>query len=148
MVIETIVGNLINFDIGQRNIEKVYLSSDDLVKRIQRVKTDHGRELGIRLREAKDLEDGDILAVEEKKIIVIQVLAEYVLVIRPMSMKQMGEIAHQLGNRHLPAQFEGEEMIVQYDYLVEDYLKSSSIPYNREQRRMKQAFRHVGHEHG
>jgi len=148
MIIETIVGNLNSFDIGHRHMEKVYLSSDDLVKRIQRVKTDHGRELGIRLQEAKDLEDGDILAVEEKNLIVIQVLAEYVLVIRPMSMKQMGEIAHQLGNRHLPAQFEGGEMIVQYDYLVEEYLKSSAIPYNREQRRMKQAFRHVGHQHG
>ncbi|MCL6616910.1 MAG: urease accessory protein UreE, partial [Anoxybacillus ayderensis] len=69
------------------------------------------------------------------------------LVIRPTSIKQMGEIAHQLGNRHLPAQFEGEEMLVQYDYLVEELLKQLHIPYQREKRKVKQAFRHIGHSH-
>ena len=33
------------------HIEKVYLESAHLVKRIQRVTTDHGKEIGIRLKE-------------------------------------------------------------------------------------------------
>ena len=40
----------------------------------------------------------------------------------------MGDIAHQLGNRHLPAQFTETEMLIQYDYLVEDLLKSWVSP--------------------
>jgi urease accessory protein len=135
-------------DYENRHIERVFLRSDDLVKRIQRVTTDHGRELGIRLREPKDLVDGDVLYLDEKNIIVINVLSDDLLVICPASMKQMGEIAHQLGNRHLPAQFEGDEMFVQYDYLVEELLKQLDIPYSREQRKVKQAFRHIGHHHG
>jgi urease accessory protein len=65
----------------------------------------------------------------------------------PTSIRQMGEIAHQLGNRHLPAQFEGNEMLVQYDYLVEELLQQLSVPFKRENRKVKQAFRHIGHRH-
>ncbi|MER2141214.1 MAG: urease accessory protein UreE, partial [Priestia megaterium] len=53
----------------------------------------------------------------------------------------------QLGNRHLPAQFEGGDMLVQYDYLVEELLQQLDIPYKREKRKVKQAFKHIGHSH-
>ncbi len=35
-------------------------------------------------------------------MIVVQVLADDILTIQPIDIQQMGEIAHQLGNRHLP----------------------------------------------
>jgi urease accessory protein len=124
------------------------LESDLLVKRIQRVSTDHGREIGIRLKDNKDLVDGDILHMDEKNMIVISVKEDDVLVIMPTSIGQMGDIAHQLGNRHLPAQFKGDEMLVQYDYLVEELLKQVKVPYKRENRKVGQAFRHIGHSHG
>ncbi|MCM2534010.1 urease accessory protein UreE [Neobacillus pocheonensis] len=148
MIIEQIVGNVADVAASGRHIEKVYLSSDDLVKRIQRVTTDHGHEIGIRLRDPKDLSDGDILYMNERNMIVVSVTNDDLLVLRPSTMKQMGEIAHQLGNRHLPAQFEGEEMLVQYDYLVEELLQQLEIPYSREERKVKKAFRHIGHHHG
>ncbi len=147
MIVEKIIGNIRILDHLPPHAERVYMNSDDLVKRIQRVVTDHGTEIGIRLQEAKELTDGDILFMDEKNIIVVSVLPDDLLVIRPTSIKQMGEIAHQLGNRHLPAQFEGEEMLVQYDYLVEELLKQLHIPYQREKRKVKQAFRHIGHSH-
>jgi urease accessory protein len=36
------------------------------------------------------------------------------------------------------------EMLVQYDYLVEDLLKTLGIPYSHEDRKVNQAFRHIG----
>jgi urease accessory protein len=66
----------------------------------------------------------------------------------PTSIGHMGDIAHQLGNRHLPAQFKGDEMLIQYDYLVEELLKQVKVPYKRENRKVGQAFRHIGHSHG
>lgn len=147
MIIEKIIGNVETIDVRALHTEKVYLESADLVKRIQRVTTDHGNELGIRLKDPKDLRDGDILYMDDRNMIVISVLADDLLVICPESLQQMGEIAHQLGNRHLPAQFEGGEMLVQYDYLVEELLQQLSIPYRREERKVKQAFRHIGHRH-
>ena len=125
----------------------MYLENSDLVKRIQRVKTDHGHEIGIRLKNPVDLQYGDILYEDDNNRIVVDVNSEDILVIRPRSLKEMGDIAHQLGNRHLPAQFTETEMLVQYDYLVEDLLKSLGIPHSREDRKVNQAFRHIGHSH-
>ncbi|MED4971768.1 urease accessory protein UreE [Geobacillus kaustophilus NBRC 102445] len=147
MIVETVIGNIRTLSSLPPHIERVYMPSDDLVKRIQRVVTDHGREIGIRLKEVKELVDGDVLWMDEHNAIVVSVLPDDLLVIQPVSMKQMGEIAHQLGNRHLPAQFEEGEMLVQYDYLVEELLQQLGIPYKREKRKVKQAFRHIGHRH-
>lgn len=148
MIIEKIIGNVDDVGIDGRHVERVFLSSDDLVKRIQRVTTDHGNEVGIRLKDPIELIDGDILYMDDTKAIVLKVTADDLLVIRPNSIKQMGEIAHQLGNRHMPAQFEEQEMLIQYDYLIEEMLQRLGIPYSREERRVKQAFRHIGHKHG
>lgn len=151
MIVEQIVTHMdeIPEEMLQKcHVEKVYLESSDLVKRIQRVVTDHGREIGIRLAEPKDLSAGDILYIDEHDIIVVDVVPDDLLVIRPRNLLQMGEVAHRIGNRHLPAQFEGDTMLVQYDYLIEDLLKEASIPYSRESKKVKQAFRHIGHSHG
>lgn len=147
MIIEKVIGNVTTLEKKAPHVERVYMHSDDLVKRIQRVVTDHGHELGIRLKENRDLIDGDVLYMDERNMIVISVKDDDLLVIQPTSIQQMGEIAHQLGNRHLPAQFEGNEMLVQYDYLVEELLRQLEIPYKRENRKVKQAFRHIGHRH-
>lgn len=150
MIVEEIVKNKNDLDdseLKNRHTEKVYLESADLVKRIQRVETDHGREIGIRLKNPRDLEAGDILYMDKENMIMIDVLTDDLLVIRPRDMHEMGTIAHQLGNRHLPAQFEGKEMLVQYDYLVEELLKEQDLPYEREERQVKEPFRHIGHSH-
>ncbi|ULT59507.1 urease accessory protein UreE [Neobacillus drentensis] len=146
--IETNIEEMEKEEIIKRHIEKVYLESDLLVKRIQRVTTDHGREIGIRLKDPRDLVAGDVLYMDEKNMIVIDVIADDLLVITPRTIKEMGTIAHQLGNRHLPAQFEEDMMMVQYDYLVEELLQELEIPYKRDNRKVKQAFRHIGHSHG
>lgn len=150
MIIEEVVMNIEDMDkseIDKRHIEKVYLESAYLVKRIQRVKTDHGNELGIRLKQARDLVAGDVLFMDDKNMIVVDVLSDDLIVISPRTIEEMGNIAHQLGNRHLPAQFEGNDMLVQYDYLVVALLEELGIPFRREDRKVKKAFRHIGHSH-
>ncbi|WP_353948409.1 urease accessory protein UreE [Sporolactobacillus sp. Y61] len=150
MIIEKIKGN-INTILPEKqkafHIEKVFLESSDLLKRIQRVKTDHEREIGIRLSAHTELHTGDILYQKDNQLIIVDVLPEEVLAIHPGSIQEMGKIAYQLGNRHLPVQFEGNEMLVQYDYLVEDLLNELSIPYIRQKRKVHTAFRHIGHHH-
>lgn len=150
MIIDKVITNIRDMDaaaLEKRHKEKIYLESAHLVKRIQRVKTDHDRELGIRLKEPKDLEAGDVLFMDDENMIIVDVLTDDLLVISPRSIHEMGTIAHQLGNRHLPAQFEDENMLVQYDYLVEELLEELEIPFVREDRKVRQAFRHIGHSH-
>lgn len=161
MIVEKILGNLHELPAADAEAyashhrEKVVLPSALLVKRIQRVTTDHGKELGIRLPSGSgDLRDGDILAVEEANLIVVSVLPTDVLVIAPRTIHEMGVVAHSLGNRHLQAQFfdaaseyAAEVMVCQYDHTVEDYLKHVAVPYDRQERVMPVPFRHAEHTH-
>ncbi|WP_226584322.1 urease accessory protein UreE [Halobacillus litoralis] len=147
MIIERIVGNVATLENRPPHMEYIYMDSDQLVKRIQRLTTDHGNEIGVRLGKNEELSDGDILYMDEKNMMVVSVKKDDVLVIRPGNIQQMGEIAHQIGNRHIPAQFDGEEMFVQYDYLIEEMLEGLSIPHQRENRKLKEPFRYIGHSH-
>jgi len=139
------LGNLDSFDVGARRVERVIVRSDDLAKRIVRVSTSAG-EIGMRF-ESRRLRDGDVLHADDAVVIVVSVEADDVLVIRPNSIHQGLEIAHALGNRHLPARFEGDTMVVQYDALVEELLREQGLPYSREARVLPDAFRHVHAPH-
>jgi len=137
------------------HVEVVTLPSADLVKRIQRLRTDHGREIGLRLPTgAPDLKDGDVLSLEDGQAVVVKVEATDVLVIRARSILEMAVTAHTLGNRHLQAQFFGEDspygaevMVVQYDHTVAAYLKDAGVPHERADRVMPVPFRHSEHTH-
>ena len=91
MIIEEIQGNIANLsqDEKQKHVEKVYLENSDLVKRIQRVKTDHGNEIGIRLKQPIDLQYGDILYQDDTNMIIVDVNSEDLLVIKPRNLKEM-----------------------------------------------------------
>ena len=83
MIIEEIQGNIANLsqDEKQKHVEKVYLENSDLVKRIQRVKTDHGNEIGIRLKQPIDLQYGDILYQDDTNMIIVDVNSEDLLAV-------------------------------------------------------------------
>lgn len=137
------------------HLEMVTIPSDQLVKRIQRVHTDHDREIGIRLPSGSpDLQDGDILSLENGNAVIVRVETSDVLVIQARSILEMAVVAHSLGNRHLQAQFfdqhseyGAEVMVVQYDHTVESYLESVKVPYERQDRVMPTPFRHSEHTH-
>ena len=148
MIFNKIIGNIDEIsNLDEFHIERIYLNSEDLLKRILRVKSDHNQEYGISLEKDEKLNDGDLLYNEDNKLIVIKVNQEDVLVIKPSNMTQMGIIAHELGNRHLPAQFEDGKMIIQYDRLVEEKLKKDNLEFSRENIKLKKAFRHVEFAH-
>ncbi|MDQ4503088.1 urease accessory protein UreE [Sinomonas sp. ASV322] len=169
MIVTEILGNLHDADAAGayegHHRERVVLPSADLAKRIQRVRTDHGTEIGIRLSPgAADLRDGDILAAQPPEgttrgnLIVVSVEATDVLVIAPRTVGEALFTAHSLGNRHLQAQFFGAEsefgraagqdvMVCQYDHTVRDFLDRHGVPYTREERVMAVPFRHAEHTH-
>lgn len=150
MIFNEIVGNINKISsLDGFHIETICLNSEDLLKRILRVKSDHNREYGISLEKGQNLKDGDLLYKDDNKLIVVKVNGEDVLIIKPSNITEMGIIAHDLGNRHLQAQFEDGKMIVQYDSLVEKKLKEDRLNYSREKIKLKKAFRHVefGHKY-
>ncbi|WP_195999289.1 urease accessory protein UreE [Clostridium sp. 1001271B_151109_B4] len=150
MIFNKVLGNIDEYkDLDNIHLEKIYISSEDALKRILRVNSDHNHEYGIALEENVELRDGDILYKDDKNIVIVKIKGDDVLVIKPNNITEMGIIAHSLGNRHLQAQFEDGKMIIQYDALVEGELKRDKINYSRENLKLKKAFRHVefGHTH-
>jgi len=145
-VIAAPLGNLGTFNIGARSIERVALSSDDLAKRLLRLATRHG-DLGIRLEREARLRDGDVVYADDERVIAIEIVADEVLVFRPASIAQALEIAHALGNRHLPVQFDGDTLVARYDYLVEELFVERGVAYSREQRTLTSSFRHAHAPH-
>ncbi len=113
MIFDKVIGNINQIDnLDGYHVETIYLNSEDMLKRILRVTSDHNREYGITLENGEKLIDGDILYNKDKKLIVVKVNSEDVLVIEPSTITEMGIIAHALGNRHLQAQFEDDKMII------------------------------------
>lgn len=156
MLITNIAGNVHTEPLPDgTHVETITLASAQLVKRIQRLRTDHGTEVGLRLPTGSpDLQDGDVLALENGNAIVVRVEASDVLVIKARSIVEMAVVAHTLGNRHLQAQFFGADseygsdvMVVQYDHTVEHYLESVGVPFERVERVMPVPFRHSEHTH-
>lgn len=159
MIITKVLGNTATAEGAKiatsRHVETLNLDGPALLKRIQRLTTDHGTEIGIRLSpSAPLLHDGDIVHFDEANAIVVKVMPTDVLVIAPPTIVSMAFVAHSLGNRHLPAQFFGEDseygtecMVVQYDHTVEEFLEHHSIPYSRQERVVPEPFRHAEHSH-
>lgn len=147
MIIEQVIGNLNSIDRTGKHLEHVYLESTALRKRVQRVETDCGKVIGIRLKHKKDLVEGDILYMDDKIIIAIQAKEETLLKIKPTTMGQMAEISHSFGERHLPILIEGNEMYVQYDYLIEKMLIEKDISYQKVEKKFKKTLRNLSHSH-
>ncbi|MCV3754204.1 urease accessory protein UreE [Ureaplasma zalophigenitalium] len=131
--------NTIGYD-----IENIYLTNDDALKRVIIAKSELNNEYGIKLEEGKKLVDGDILLMDEeaKKMIVVRLEEADVLEISPATVGQMAFLAHNIGNRHTPAQFTETSMIIPYDYLIEEFLQTSNAKYERKKIKLKEAFRH------
>ncbi|KUG56275.1 Urease accessory protein UreE [Kocuria rosea subsp. polaris] len=162
MIVDTVLGNLAELTEQERSglhLERIALSGTALRKRVQRVVTDHGTEVGIRLAQRQELKDGDILHREGTNAVVISSLPTDVLVVAPATIEQMGFVAHSLGNRHLPAQFLGPDteipelpehdglLLVQYDHTAEAFLERAGVRFARVERQMEAPFRHAEHTH-
>ncbi|MFT8321413.1 MAG: urease accessory protein UreE [Bacillus sp. (in: firmicutes)] len=149
-MINKIIGSIHKLSMEEQSeyhIEKVYVKNEDLAKRLLHLVSDHNRNISVLLDKGNHLHVGDILEKTEKNLLIVDVLNEDVLVIHPNSMRQMGVIAHNLGNRHLPAQFIEDTMIIQYDTVAETYLLENKFTYQRENRRLETPFRYIGHRH-
>ncbi|MFP7366474.1 urease accessory protein UreE [Corynebacterium callunae] len=149
MIITKILGNIHDDpSLITRHTEKITLVDAALVKRIQRVHSDHNTEVGLRLPSGHPpLRDGDVLFSDGDNSIVIYAAPTDILRITPQDMKEMAFVAHSLGNRHLPAQFSEDALIVQFDSTVVDFLEHHSVAYVREAAVMPQPFRHAEHTH-
>lgn len=146
MIVNAVLGNIKDYDLKDKVIDKVKISADDRLKHIIRVKSDSGIEIGINLNNGH-LHNGDILAEDEKSIFVVDFLPQSVLLIKPNDIMQMGFVAHSIGNRHTPAVFEDGAMIIEDDYLIANWLDENNVKYERALKVLHHPLKHASHHH-
>lgn len=131
-IFNNILGNISDLrNIENYHIETIILKPEALKKAIQRVKSDHGNEYGIRVdRKILPLHDGDILKNDGHNIIMIHTMSQEMIVITPDGIDQMGKIAHLLGNTHKPVKIENGKIILERDPVVEKILLHNHIKYD------------------
>ena len=144
MIAENILGNISDYPVNDRRIEKLVLEWYELEKKLMRKRTDSGEEIGIRM--SGHMKDGDILYADEQRVIVIDVLPAELTVIPVSTMQEMGRLCFELGNRHLSLSIGENEVSVPYDEPTFLYL--AKLGFKPEKKKEKFTHFTVCHAHG
>lgn len=153
MILTEIFGNVKDIpNIADYHIETAMVKSDDLLKSILRVTSDHGRDYGIRLEdETQSLENGTAFLLGEGKLLVLSVVPDEVIIITPKDIDEMGTVAHMLGNLHKPVQVKGGKITLLMDEVVVKTLKEEGVSYTVEKMQLDEPMKYVnltpGHHH-
>lgn len=135
-------------DLDSYHIETASVKSDDLMKSILRVTSDHGRDYGIRLAdESQVLENGSAFLVGEKRLLVLTVIADEVIIITPGDIDEMGRTAHLLGNLHKPVQIGQGTITLLFDKVVVMTLDQKQIPYRIEKKQLNAPLQYADLSH-
>jgi urease accessory protein len=144
--IDAVLGNLHDFPVGARTLERLPVPSHAMTRRLLRLPSSIG-DLGLLLEGGLRIRDGDVLVADEARVIAVEVLAEDVLIAYPDSIAQAVEIAHALGNRHVPVIREGDTIVVSYAAPLEELLERSRVRYERRARVLDRPFVHAHAPH-
>lgn len=146
--IDALLGNLHDFPVGERIVERLPVASSAMTRRLLRLASSIG-DLGLILDGVR-VRDGDVLVADATRVIAVEVLPDDVLVAYPDSIAQAVEIAHALGNRHIPVIREGDAIVVGYAAPLEELFERGGVRYERAARVMERPFVHAyaPHTHG
>lgn len=121
MIVDKILGNKSDFDIGTRTVETIEVEWFEIHKKLLKKLSSTGEEIGIKIQTV--INDGDILFADSKKIIIVDIIPTELININIDSMKDMGRLCYELGNRHLSLAISESYVRVPYDNPTFEYLK-------------------------
>jgi urease accessory protein len=136
--IERALGNLRDFRLTGRALERLAVPSDALNRRIVRVSSSVG-DLALVLGDRR-LRDGDVVYADAERVVAVAVEPDDVIVARPATIGAALELAHALGNRHLPIQREGDALIVRYGEPIAALCERAGVPWERTRRVLAEPF--------
>ncbi|HEV8022657.1 MAG TPA: urease accessory protein UreE [Candidatus Lustribacter sp.] len=146
--IDAVLGNLRDFPLGSRALERLPVASSAMTRRLLRLPSSIG-DLGLLLDGATRIRDGDVLVADDARVIAIEVVPDDVLIAYPDSIAQAVEIAHALGNRHIPVLREGDAIVVGFAAPLEELFERSGVRFERVARVLERPFvyAHAPHTH-
>lgn len=137
MIIEKIVGNLADMDIGGLERDDVYIEWYEVEKKVLHKTSAGGIEIGIRNSGDCPLHDGDILYKDDRKVFVLNILETYCVVLKPKTMAEMGKACYEMGNRHAPLFIEKDELLTPFDEPLLTFLIKCGFSVEKKNARLK-----------
>lgn len=154
ILVEQIVGTLHEMEPAGRAIETFQIEWYEAGKRIQRKRTDAGSEIAIRfLKEGQRLNQGDILFMDDRRVIVVDVLPCDAIKIKPRSLLEMGSVCYEIGNKHLPVFIQNDEVLIPFENPIYKWLSAMGYSTERVTTKLLNIVNaavepHGGHAHG
>ena len=127
MIIENIVGNIKEYPVEGKAIDKVLLDRDRLSKPHQKVTAQSGEVFGLSLPYGRALQPGDIIFADESRAVVIELEPEEALVIRPEGQLQWARAAYDIGNMHQTAFIQEDCIVTPYDAILETVMQRLGV---------------------
>lgn len=149
MLVQYTIGNIGSCPVNHKTIDWLALHWFETNKRIQRKRTNGGREIALRFLQGNpSLTQGDILYQDEQTIIAIEVLPCECLSIAPKDMFEMASVCYEIGNKHLPLFFEHDELLVPFEMPLFKLLTAQGYAVKQEKRKLLQPLKTTVAPHG
>ncbi len=133
---------------------QVTLSFDDRHRRRLALETDDGEPFLLDLPEATVLRDGDLLRLEDGRLIAVRAADEPVADLFARDGHHLLRLAWHLGNRHLPTQIMQDRLRIRQDHVIEEMaeglgarVERRNAPFDPEGGAYGHGVTH-GHDHG
>ena len=136
MIVEKIIGDARDFQGEDLKIDKVYLDYLGMGKPHQKLTAESGEKIAISLDHGEHLFCGAVLYKDSERMIVVDMLPEDVLEIRPEGNRQWAKTAFNIGNMHHPAYLYDDCIRIPYDGILENLMKSIGVAYTRCERKL------------
>lgn len=156
LIVEQIYGKLPQLQaqgrIQQQQLDWVQLQWFESERNILRKVSTKQQEIAFRLlKEGQRLEHDDVVYLDDRTAIVVEILPSEVIVLSPKTLPDMARACYEIGNKHAPLFLEGDEVLLPYDKPMFEWLQAAGFAPRQEQRRLSHALRAnsaQGHHHG
>ncbi len=132
ILIKDIKGKITDRDFKDCSIDYVDVNWYDSGKRIHRLVTNNGVEIGIRLDSEKitrGLLQGDVLETRNDNAIVVNILEYKCISVKVQDLKTVAKVCYEIGNRHSPLFYSEDytELVLPYDKPILEMLKRMEV---------------------
>ncbi|MEP7145166.1 MAG: urease accessory protein UreE [Ferruginibacter sp.] len=137
MVIKEKIGNINFFAINNRRIDSLLLEWYETNKRILHKKTISGIAVVMKfLNENQQLTEGDIIYEDDFNIIAIEIKECDAIIIRPKTMFETASVCYEIGNKHIPVFYNGDEILLAFEEPLFHLLVSAGYDVSQGKRKL------------
>lgn len=131
MILRKVIGNLTTMDNGNYQVERIFLTWEELSKRMMRKTTDQGNQVAVVIPEYVHLKDGDVLYCDGDRLIAVKLITEDVLVVKAKNYHQLGWVCYHLGHQHSKIMITGKEVLVPFESGIHTFLLHNGLQVKR-----------------